>query len=235
VTGAVVLDIEGTVSPLAAVHDVLFPYARYRIPSWISDGRAPEVVAGVRAMHGGDLALDEVVRVLLAWHEQNAKHSPLKTLHGLIWEQGFADGVLSGQVYPDVPPALAGWQRRGIGCWIYSSGSELAQRLWFARNDQGDLSGLLAGYFDTVTGGPKRESQSYARIARAIGTAPGDILFLTDSRAELDSARAAGWQAVGVRRPGCPTDFGDHPVVADLTELGDPTTPAGRPVPPEVS
>lgn len=231
-TGDVVLDIEGTVSPLSAVQDVLFPYARARIGDWVREDRAPAVVADVRAMLGGNPGLDEVVRALLAWHDENAKHSPLKTLHGLIWEQGFRDGVLVGQVYPDVPPVLAGWRQRGTRCWIYSSGSVLAQRLWFSHSDQGDLLGHLAGHFDTTTGGLKQDPRSYHRIAARIGAAPGDILFLTDSRAELDAARAAGWRAVGVRRPGCTTDFGRHPVVADLTELADL---AGLPVAAEVA
>ena len=51
---AVVLDIEGTVSPLAAVYDVLFPYARSRIEAWVREGRVPAVVAEVRAMLGGE-------------------------------------------------------------------------------------------------------------------------------------------------------------------------------------
>ncbi|MET7468304.1 acireductone synthase [Micromonospora sp. NPDC005686] len=221
-TGAVVLDIEGTVSPLSAVHDVLFPYARDRIESWVRQDRpgTREVVAGVRGLLGDGSDLDDVVRTLLDWHDQNAKHSPLKTLHGLIWEQGFLAGELSGVFYADVPPALAEWHRLGTPCWIYSSGSELAQRLWFSRSDQGNLLGYLTGHFDTVTGGPKREPASYRRIAQAIGAADRDILFLSDSRAELDAARTAGWQAVGVRRPGCETDFGTHRVVDDLAGFG---------------
>jgi enolase-phosphatase E1 len=219
-TGAVVLDIEGTVSPLSAVHDVLFPYARNRIEDWIRQGRAEAVVAEVLRQLGGQAGLNHVVRTLLGWHDDNAKHSPLKTLHGLIWEQGFLAGELRGEVYPDVPPALASWSRRGTRCWIYSSGSVLAQRLWFSRTNFGDLLGYLSGHFDTVSGGPKKEPASYRRIAGEIGAPPGEILFLSDSRAELDAARTAGWRAVGVRRPGCVTEFGRHPVVADLTQLG---------------
>jgi enolase-phosphatase E1 len=223
VTSAVVLDIEGTTSPLAAVHDVLFPYARARIAGWVRQGLpgAAAVIGDVRAGLGDPAAsLEQVIATLLGWHDQNAKHSPLKTLHGLIWQQGFLAGELAGQVYPDVPPALADWQRRGVRCWIYSSGSVLAQRLWFSRTDHGDLLGYLAGHFDTVTGGPKQEAASYGRIAAAIGTPGADLLFLSDSRAELDAARAAGWQVIGVRRPadGAP-DVGPHRAITDFTEL----------------
>jgi enolase-phosphatase E1 len=218
VTGAVVLDIEGTVSPLSAVHDILFPYARERIEDWVRHGRpgVPPVVAAVEAMLGEHASLDDVVAALLDWHDENAKHSPLKTLHGLIWEQGFLAGELSGEVYADVPPALTEWRRRGTRCFIYSSGSVLAQRLWFSRTGHGDLLGYLAGHFDTMTGGPKRDPASYHRIARMIGTPPGEIVFYSDILAELDAARTAGWRTVGVRRPGCTAGFGTHLVVGDL-------------------
>jgi enolase-phosphatase E1 len=216
----VVLDIEGTVSPLSAVHDVLFPYARTRIENWVRQNRpgAPDIVAEVRAMTGGHRTVDQVVTTLLSWHDDNLKHSPLKTLHGLIWERGFLAGELTGEVYPDVPPALAEWRRQGKRCWIYSSGSVLAQRLWFSRTNHGDLLSHLSGHFDTVTGGLKGDPASYHRIATTIGEK--DLLFLSDSSTELDAARTAGWQTVGVRRPGCTTNFGSHPAVADLTELG---------------
>lgn len=219
-TGAVVLDIEGTVSPLSAVHDVLFPYARQRIADWIRQGRAGAVVEEVRAALGGPADLDTVIAALLRWHDENAKISPLKTLQGLIWQQGFLAGELHGQIYPDVPVALAGWQAGGVPCWIYSSGSVLAQRLWFAHTEHGDLRGYLRGFFDTVNGGPKREAESYRRISRAIGFAGPDILFLSDNPAELDAARESGWYAVGVRREqdGSP-DVGDHPSVRDFSEI----------------
>lgn len=217
--GHVVLDIEGTTSPLSAVHDVLFPYARDRIEDWITrDGRgAADVASGVREI-AGERA--EVVPTLLEWHDKNLKHTPLKTLHGLIWEQGFLAGELTGVVYPDVLPALADWRDRGVRCWIYSSGSVLAQRLWFSRTDHGDLLGLLDGHFDTVSGGPKKEAASYRRIAAAINAPAQQILFLSDSLAELDAARAAGWQTVGVSRPadGSP-DVGDHCVVMDFAGI----------------
>lgn len=211
---SVVLDIEGTTSPLSAVHDILFPYARARIADWIGAERpgTPEVSDGVRELAGADA---DVVATLLDWHDRNLKHSPLKTLHGLIWERGFLAGDLRGVVYPDVPPALAEWRARGVRIWIYSSGSVLAQRLWFSQTDQGDLLPLLDGHFDTVSGGPKKEPESYKHIASVIGVAPDEILFLSDAVAELDAAREAGWRTVGVSRPedGAP-DPGTHPAVA---------------------
>lgn len=221
-TTHVVLDIEGTTSPLSAVHDVLFPYARDRIAGWITNGRpgTAGIVTAVRKALGRKASVVETVAVLLDWHDRNLKHSPLKTLHGLIWEQGFLAGDLSGIVYPDVPPALTRWHADGVRCWIYSSGSVLAQRLWFSRTDHGDLLDLLDGHFDTVTGGPKKDPASYRRIASAIGAHPAEILFLSDAVGELDAARESGWRTVGVSRPqdGNP-DVGTHRAITTFTAL----------------
>jgi enolase-phosphatase E1 len=84
---------------------------------------------------------------------------------------------------------------------IYSSGSVEAQKLLFGHTNFGDLRPLIAGYFDTRTG-PKMESASYAAIAKAIGVAPGEAIFFSDSVKELDAAREAGMETRLVVREG---------------------------------
>jgi enolase-phosphatase E1 len=102
-----------------------------------------------------------------------------------------------------VAPALRDWHARGLGLYIYSSGSVHAQRLIYGNTVAGDLTPLLAGYFDTRIG-HKREVGSYRRIAEAIGIVPRRILFLSDVREELDAARTAGWQTIWLVRDGMP-------------------------------
>jgi hypothetical protein len=41
----ILLDIEGTVSPLAFVHDVMFPYARQHAAAWLGAHWGHEVIA----------------------------------------------------------------------------------------------------------------------------------------------------------------------------------------------
>ena len=55
--------------------------------------------------------------------------------------------------------------------------------------------------------------------AEAIGTAPEQILFLSDIGAELDAAREAGWQTVQVLREGA-TPAPGHAAIAAFDELG---------------
>ena len=222
-TRSVVLDIEGTTSPLGYVQEHLFPYARRRIAAWLrrSDPAVDEVVEQVRtslALPAG--SREQVAEVLCRWTDQDRKEAPLKTLQGLIWQAGFASGELVARVYDDVPPTLRSWSARGLRLYVYSSGSVLAQQLWFQHTQHGDLRGLFRGHFDLDGAGPKRDPASYRAISRLIGVEPAAAVYLSDVRAELDAAADAGWRAVGVRRPdnaGC--DVGDHPAVAALDEF----------------
>lgn len=155
---AVVLDIEGTVSPISAVQQQLFPYARAQLAAWIrrTDPDIVEVVSEVRAAPGDPAAdLETVATQLAVWSDTDVKAAPLKTMQGLIWRHGFDTGELRAVLYPDVPPTLDGWVAEGTSVYVYSSGSELAQRLWFAHTQFGDFSDRIRGHFDTRSAGPK--------------------------------------------------------------------------------
>jgi enolase-phosphatase E1 len=203
---AVVLDIEGTTTSVAFATDVLYPYARERLPNYVRQHRdEPEVAAILdEAREAGGVFNDEAVVVRMChWMERDQKVTPLKTLQGLIWEDGYRSGELVSHLYPDVAPAMRAWHARGLKLYIYSSGSVRAQRLIYGHTVVGDLTPLLSGYFDTHIG-HKREVGSYRRIAEAIGTPPERILFLSDVREELDAAREAGWQTTWLVREGMP-------------------------------
>jgi enolase-phosphatase E1 len=181
-TIAILTDIEGTTSSLSFVHETLFPYARARLPAYVAE-------------HGGDLAQ------LLAWMDADAKVTELKDIQGRIWANGYAAGELTGHVYPDAAEALRRWHGDGLKLAVFSSGSVAAQKLIFGHSDQGDLSPLFSGWFDTTTG-PKREAMSYLMIADALGVSPADMLFLSDIAAETDAAKAAGMRAMLIDRDG---------------------------------
>lgn len=222
----VIVDIEGTTSASAFVFDVLFPYATERFPAWLDQhaGEADRerIVAEVVSEAGlTDPSTDAVVTTLRAWVAEDRKATPLKELQGLIWEQGFSDGELVSDFFPDALVALRQWHDAGLPISVYSSGSVLAQRNWYAHSPQGDLTEWIAGYYDTANAGPKRESASYRAIAEAVAIDPSRLLFCSDVVAELDAAREAGWQAVRVRRAGEPhaTEASTYPEVAEMTDI----------------
>ncbi|MFE3857234.1 acireductone synthase [Streptomyces griseorubiginosus] len=224
---AVVLDIEGTTSATGFVVDVLYPYSRARFAALLAERSGdPEVaraVARVREEIGEpDADAARVEKALNSWLDEDRKATPLKTLQGLIWSEGFARGDLVSHFYDDVVPELRAWHASGVRLYVYSSGSVAAQRAWFTNSPEGDLTSLLSGLYDTENAGPKQDPESYHRIASATGLAGDRLLFLSDRPGELDAARAAGWHAVGVRRPGEPyfeQGVGDHTAVGTFDEI----------------
>ena len=225
---AVVLDIEGTTSATGFVVDVLYPYSRSRFAALLSE-RAEEpavarAIAQVRELTGDpDADAVQIEKTLNTWLDEDRKATPLKTLQGIIWSEGFARGDLISHFYDDVVPALRAWHTTGLRLYVYSSGSVAAQRAWFTSSPEGDLLPLVSGLYDTENAGPKQEPESYRRIAEATGVEPSRLLFLSDRPGELDAAVAAGWHAVGVRRPGEPyfeQGVGDHAQAGAFDEIG---------------
>lgn len=233
--GAVLLDVEGTTTPIEFVTGTLFPFARDRFAAFLRDhGTLPAVGADLERLREehrregpaeppppwdeGD-RLPGATAYLLWLTERDRKSTALKSLQGRIWEEGFRAGTLVAPVYPDVVPALRRWNDAGREACIFSSGSVLAQRLVFGHSSAGDLTPLLAAFFDTTTG-PKREPESYRRIAAARGRAPTEWLFLSDVAEELDAARDAGMQTALVVRAGAPPPgAASHLVVRSFDEL----------------
>jgi len=227
----ILLDVEGTTSSISFVYDVLFTHAKARVGEFLSarrgDPRVMDLAAAVTATAGAPLtpaaiAADPTRASLAAIElmDRDVKDTALKELQGMIWRNGFESGGLVAHVFDDVPPALAAWADSGIDVRIYSSGSIEAQRLFFAHTAAGDLTPHLRGHYDTTTG-PKREAESYRRIAADMGLEPRQILFVSDVGAELDAARAAGLATALAVRPGN-RDVGgllEHEPVHSFTEI----------------
>lgn len=209
------LDIEGTTTPVDFVFKVLFPYARDRVADFLAThGTDSEVQADLEllrqeyaqetAAEVPDWAGEDAIAAVPYIHwliDSDRKSTGLKSLQGKIWQQGYASGEIKGQLFADVVPAFQRWQAAGLAIAIFSSGSVQAQQLLFGYSEAGDLSTYLSGYFDTRTG-PKREATSYTAIAAQLGQAPEQILFVSDIPAELEAAAAAGFQTRLSVRPG---------------------------------
>jgi len=238
------LDIEGTVSPISFVYEVLFPYARARLPEFVSRNTndpgvqsdleflvnenqrdlashlgAPEIPQHKAPTAPRDSFIQASIAYLLWLMDQDRKSTALKSLQGKIWAEGYDRGQLLSQIFPDVPQALQRWHKQSKIA-IYSSGSVEAQKHFFAHTNAGDLTPFLAGYFDTRTG-PKTDTRSYLTISDVCAVAASDVLFISDSLAELDAARQAAMQTALSIRPGNPpiTDSQGHRIIHSFDEL----------------
>jgi len=229
-TPLILLDIEGTTTPIDFVYKTLFPFARARVKDYLS-GAWDELevqtdLAQLRAERAADAAqglnppmidwessterLESTVAYIHWLMDRDRKTTPLKAIQGRIWQEGYEAGELLGEVFDDVPSAFARWRRQNNLICIYSSGSALAQKLLFAHTTAGDLSQYICRYFDTTIG-HKIEADSYRRIAEELRLAPAEAVFISDVVAELDAARAAGMKTILALRPG------NHPVESPVT------------------
>jgi 2,3-diketo-5-methylthio-1-phosphopentane phosphatase/methylthioribulose-1-phosphate dehydratase len=223
---AIVTDIEGTTSSVAFVKDVLFPHARAVLRRFL-DRRGGEPAVRARLDEVRALAPDQdPITALEQWMDEDRKVTPLKALQGLIWDEAYQAGLVRSHLYADVAPALARWAARGLRLCVFSSGSVGAQRALFAHTGAGDLTPLFTRFFDTTTGA-KTEAASYRAIARAISCAPEQVLFLSDTPAELDAARGAGMATALLAREGAVANAA-HPVARSFDEVRVEAAPSAR-------
>lgn len=215
------LDIEGTTTPIDFVTKTLFPYASRKLEAFLRENSGnPEVYSLMEELRG-QCALEErngieppewrdssdeerlhscvaCGRWLIA---RDSKATPLKSLEGKIWQRGYQSGELKGEVYADVPSAFERWKRQKRTICIYSSGSALAQRMLFQSTTFGDLTPHISLYFDTRVGA-KADADSYRRIVSSFACRPEQFLFITDAVKEVEAARSTGMRVLRCERGG---------------------------------
>jgi len=225
----ILLDIEGTTTPIDFVYQVLFPYARAHLEDYLKRNLGSKELERdllqlreeyVRDLAEGlappkwvdappDAQMQSVARYVFWLMDRDRKSTGLKSLQGKIWQEGYLKREIESQVFPDVPPALKDWKEKNLDVRIFSSGSVLAQKLLFANTQAGDLTGSLNGYFDTNIG-PKTSAESYRRIAAEFHLAASEALFVSDVVKELDAASSAGMKTLLSVRSGNPPQPKDH-------------------------
>lgn len=219
---AIITDIEGTTSSLSFVKDGLFPYARTHIGDFLRANFNNEIVKklliDINAEVGNELNLEQAIEQLIQWIDDDKKITSLKSLQGLIWEEGYQRGELVGHLYEDTIRNLQNWKAQGFDLYIYSSGSVYAQKLLFGHTEAGDLTPLFSGYFDTHIGG-KQDSSSYENIVAHIGFPAEQLVFLSDIEAELNAAQAAGLQTIWLTRDATPQSSTTHWQVSDFDAI----------------
>ncbi|KAF3041499.1 enolase-phosphatase E1 [Didymella heteroderae] len=225
----VLLDIEGTISSISFVKDVMYPYALDRLrrlarDSW-SNSEFQELIAGFPAQTRQDA--DSLLAHVEDLTRRDVKAVYLKQLQGHLWKTGFTEGDLKTPLFTDVVPTLTSWKASGRTLAIFSSGSVQAQLQFFSYVEDGattkDVKPLFSAHYDTVNAGPKLEAASYEKICRQLGVDAKKVSFMTDNVKEAEAATAAGVYAVVVDRPGNAPLSEDsketYPVIMSLTDL----------------
>ncbi|KAJ3157734.1 Enolase-phosphatase E1 [Geranomyces variabilis] len=228
----VVLDIEGTTTPITFVHDVLFPYVSANLASFLATHwTEPECIAKVaalkeqaqkdiddgvpdavpvlplRAESGVTSSDDAAVRASVVANVQwqmsiDRKIGPLKALQGYMWRSAYESKEILGDVYPDVLPALNKWTK-AHGLPVYIYSSGSVE-----------AQKLLFGWsvngnmLDLFRGhfdtsiGLKVEADSYRKIVKEVAQKAENVLFVSDNVREIEAALAAGLRVAVADRPG---------------------------------
>jgi enolase-phosphatase E1 len=212
---AILLDIEGTTTPIDFVHQTLFPFAKAKIGEYVKEhfdelkGEIEHLkleyktdflnqIYGRKFDQNSAKSVSNYLKFLI---EVDRKSTVLKNLQGKIWQAGYESGELKSVMFDDVPPAFERWYRKGKTIAIYSSGSVLAQKLIFQYSNFGDLTHYISAWFDTNTG-HKRERQSYEKIAEKMQNRKHEILFISDVLEEAEAAHATGIETILADREG---------------------------------
>jgi len=201
---AIVVDTAGTTTDLNFIQDTLFPYSAKVLADFLNENQSNVLVdnciCDVRDIAlEPDASLDRVVEILQQWITEDRKATPLKTLQGLIWKQGYAKGEFKGHIFPDFIEAVKGFKTQNLRLYSFSSGSVDAQKLLFSHSDGGDLTQYFDGHFDTRTGN-KLFKQAYSNIINTISLAPKQVLFISDVIEELKAAEQAGLRTLQMVR-----------------------------------
>ena len=219
---AIVLDIEGTTTPIGFVYDVLFRFARTHLCEYLDHADAEhlhEPIRRLRAEWSGRRRAGN-------WPATSGLPGPSEAQEGASL-CGMADGsrsqvagaetaagsdLATGLSQPDCctvrsfPTSLRRFSDGGTPgspVAIHSSGSQPRQRLLFGRTRQGDLTALISRFFDTEVGAKRLAAESYdldrprARMSRRSTCYSSRMC-----RDELNAAREAGCQTLLCVRPG---------------------------------
>ena len=217
----ILTDIEGTISSISFVKEVLFPYSKERLEDFILtnyehspfllsiiEATLEEIkqgnITGITYKSNQESAIFETqvytaIEALKIWIQEDKKITPLKDLQGLIWEEGFRNGLFKAPLYQDAFEFFLSMKGKGLPIYVYSSGSVQAQKLFFEFSEFGDIRYLFSGFYDTKIGS-KKDSESYLKIATDIQVSPEHILFLTDIKDECKASEEAGLLTVQVVR-----------------------------------
>ena len=120
----ILLDIEGTTTPIDFVHKTLFPYAKKKIGEYVAENfdEIKTEIEQLKTEYKKDFSnqiygrnfnenapetISEYLKFLI---ETDRKSTPLKSLQGKIWQKGYESGELESVMFDDIPKAFEKWK-----------------------------------------------------------------------------------------------------------------------------
>lgn len=210
---AILLNIEGTLMPRSYVSEVLLPFVRDNVELFLeARGNDADVQADLALLRQDykretepvppwETGEDAIIAVPYLHHAitLNQPSKALQSIEEKIWTVGYQSGQIVSAFFVDVFPAFQRWTAARKSIYIFSSVGVQGQSLLFHYSKSGDLTPYISRYYDTTLGA-KHEPESYRILVKKIATTISsektieakDILFISDSVAELQAAATIG-------------------------------------------
>lgn len=224
---ALLLDIDGTCMPISFFPNQMCPYLpnklRHYVASHIDTGVMEDIIKRLRVEYqrkipkdleyrvevseytgsNGAKVMQEIYTCYMAQADEGKKSDTVLALAWLVWLDGFSQGALKGEVFPDVPHALERWKKERIQICTVSSMMSLGQQLLFTCSNFGNLDELIDGYLCTKDiDANKSNKKCFQAICDRLSVQPKELIFLTDAGKEAVAAKEAGCRSILVERPG---------------------------------
>jgi enolase-phosphatase E1 len=248
-TRVVLLDIEGTTTPIDFVYRVLFPYARTHVHSFLDrEWNTPACQQAV-AWLGREWAADRMGSSSVREPALSREVTPspdalalpaftpaeaLEYVLALMDEDRKSQGLkaLQGIIWRE------GFQAGELKGQVYSDVPAALPR-WRASHvatciySSGSVLSQRLLFASVETGdltpylsgffdtevGPKTDAESYRSIARRLDVSSDACLFVSDVTGELDAAKTAGMRTALCVRSGAAPAGSSHPVVRTFDEI----------------
>ena len=109
-----------------------------------------------------------------------------------MWFDGFEKEVLRTHIYSDVAIQMKRWRcDYDIKLYVTSHGWSEANKIFLQRTNQGDMTLLIDGYYDTSHGDWKKP-ESYQKVLESVGLQGSQVVMFTKSGAMGQAAAQAG-------------------------------------------
>ncbi len=162
---AIVVDTAGTTTDLNFIEDVLFPYSAKALPAFLEQNQhnvlVDNCICDVQDIAlEPDASLARVTEILQQWIKEDRKATPLKTLQGLIWKQGYAatsmrdlekaTNLSTGSIYN----SFGSKEKLFETSFDYYVDKVIGRRIHVYLEDQDARKGILAFFEDSLNSPP---------------------------------------------------------------------------------
>ena len=169
----VLVTVMGTAVPDHFEQDVLLPYAHEHFVGWLDDNKyESRTIELVEHLHQEGFIAEDNAEALIALVQKDpdiidTASGDFRKLVHKVWETGYQEEDILGDVYEDAWQAMHEWGKSGIDVYSYGRGLVSERRMIFKHSIFGDLSSLFKGHFDRTIG-DLSSADSFIEICKKI-------------------------------------------------------------------